>query len=250
MEAETFPLGILINAFVTSVVSITAFAFVIFLTRRWRQLSPAMRGYAWFWFATSLLWACVTIRYLMVISGYNEPSVRFFNEFIVEVAVFSSGIALYFYLGMQLFKTPRRAFVLTGIGVLSAIAGLWQFLLPGGFHPGVVTAFTADPVPSFRFLLIFGSTAGLALILLVRHVYTALRIWRTMPTGTFPYALLYSLSLIIYVTLGIIDQIKIIIDWPLVVFRILYTAVFLFAYLILTTEEEQRQNYLQQKTVS
>lgn len=209
-----------------------------------------MRSYAVFWLATSVLWAAVTIRYLLVIFGYAGQQFHFVNEFMVETAVFSSGVALYFYLGMQLFNSIRKALALTSLGLLAMVAGLWQFLLPGGFHPGIVTAFTADPVPSIRFLAIFGSSASLAMLLLIRHIFITLKAWRGQPIGTFPYALLYSLSLIIYVTLGVIDQMKILIDWPLVIFRILYTAVFLFAYLVLTTEEEQRQNYLQQKTVS
>ncbi|MFA5954013.1 MAG: hypothetical protein WC817_00555 [Patescibacteria group bacterium] len=242
METETLRVGILFNGFVTAIVSATAFALLLFLVQRWKTLTPGMRSYAWFWGFTSLVWLAVTIRYIMVVAGINTPSIHRVNEFIVETAVFGSGIALYIYLGRQLFKKRLVTIILGVTSTTLACLALWQLLQPNAFHPAEITFFTADPKPNFFFLVIFGILATLGLLMLFYHSIKRFRIWRRGNRETVPYEALYSASLIVYVMLGMIDQAKLIIDWPLIVFRILYTAVFLAAYLIMAAEEARRKD--------
>jgi len=242
MDPEPFRIGILFNAFVTAVVSATAFALLFFLLRRWKSLTPGMRSYAWFWGATGLVWLSVTVRYLMVVGGYLNPTVHHVNEFILESSVFGSGIALYSYLGFQLFKNKIAAAVLATIVTIAAAVALRQLLLPGAFHPAVITFFTVDPKPSAAFLTIFGIMAGIALLLLCYYALKTFFVWKHNGKVGIPYETFYATSLIGYVILGVFDQEKIIIDWPLIVFRIFYTAVFLSAYLILSEDEAQRKD--------
>jgi len=247
MPAESFQIGILTNAFVTFTVSGTAFAFVIFLNKKWANLGPAMKAYAYFWLTTAIVWLGITIRYLLVVNGYFDFNIHFINELIVESTVFASGMALFYYLGIQLFRDKNIAKKMSLLCLAGGVVAIWQFVRSGGFKPGVITPFTADPEYDISFLIIFGTIAVVALILLSKHALNSIKIWRLSTSTKMPYEALYSLTLFIYVALGIIDQINLIIDWPLLVLRILYTAVFLFAFILLTSEEQQ-QNFLEQKT--
>ena len=65
----------------------------------------------------------------------------------------------------------------------------------------------------------------------------------TRDADAFFYAL-YSISLLVYVVLGGVDQSKIILDWPLIVFRSLYSGAFLMAYLTIVRHEAHLEEFL------
>ena len=70
---------------------------------------------------------------------------------------------------------------------------------------------------------------------------------RTKNQGEF-YSALFSVSVGIYLLLGTIDESKVITDWPLVVFRLLYSGAFLFVYLVIVQAEAVQEKYLFSET--
>lgn len=236
-------IGILFNGFVSAMISGVAFALIIFLRRRYQQLNATMRAYTWFWWVTALVWLPVAIRYSITGFGYAGPWLRYL-DIIVQAAVFFTGPPLFVYVTLRLFKNEKLANWLGLVSLALGCVSLWLVLKPDGIPVRDVTFFSADAAINQTSFIIFGAQAGLILALLFFDIVSSVRTWKQTGRPGIGYEILYSTAIVIYIVLGSVDESKIIIDWPLVVFRMLNAGAFLAVYLTMTQEEASKAAYL------
>jgi hypothetical protein len=237
--------GIILNDFICAVIALASAAFCIFLLRRWSKLNALMKTYTYFWMAAFLTWVGITIRYFMYLVGVEEEAWYWANERFLQIAIYGSGIPLLIYLALLLFKKRWIIWLFAAEGVIGFIAAVWFLFLPTGYGPAELTDFTVDPLVNSSSILIFDILAGTVLVLLLTHIGKSLYQKFFVDHQPLPFTVWYSLSLLVYVGIGSIDQIKVITGWPIVAFRVLYAAAFLFAYLITVSDEERSEEYLQ-----
>jgi uncharacterized membrane protein YhaH (DUF805 family) len=84
----------------------------------------------------------------------------------------------------------------------------------------------------------------LILFFLLVDIGVTVRRWRHDRYPGASYEVLYSAAIVVYLALGSIDESKVLVDWPLVVFRMLYAGAFLAVYLTMAQEEASRTSYL------
>lgn len=245
MKLEIVYVGILFNAFVSAVVGIIAFAFIVFYFRRWAKLNAEKRAYGLFWLFTAILWITLAVRYLIIAYGFLGISV-YISDLIIQSSIFFTAVPLFYYLILRVFRNEFFAVMMSVAGFILGTISIWFLLGQNGFQPLILTTFTADSAINKTSFIIYAIQAVLVFCLLLYDAfYNMVRWWRTRENAM-RYESLYSFALIVYVLLGSIDQAKIILDWPLVVFRMLYSATFLFVYLIVIQEEEHKEPYLSQ----
>jgi len=222
-------------------VGICALALTISVYRRRQKLDQLMFAYTWFFLFTAFVWIFSAIRYLAVGFGLIGPWITF-NDIVVQLSVFAGGPPLFYYLITKVYNNKRLATTFSVISfILWVIAG-GLLLLPNGVPTRDVTHFTVESTVNPISFIIFSSQMAILLVLLFYDIISRLRqIKNTTFKKEEKFAILYSLGIGVYLILGSIDESKIITDWPLVVFRVLYVASFLFIYLIVSQEEETKE---------
>lgn len=219
-----------------------ALALVVFLSRRWDRLDLVMRAYTWFWWFTALVWIFSSTRYILAGFGYTGPWVRSL-DIIVQTSIFFTGPALFYYIILRVFRSEFIANILAVISFALGLVSIWFLFQPNGVPIRDVTDFSADATINSISFAIFSIQISVLLFLLLYDIITHLHHWRQDHNQVFLYEALYSVSIVIYVILGSVDESKIITGWPLVAFRLLYCGAFMFAYLIITQDEEIKQTY-------
>jgi len=249
-DIENIRVGIMFNAFVSGIVASIAFAFGIFLFRRWKKLDDSMRAYAWFWIMTMIVWASSSVRYLIVGLGFFNPgdayygsSIHYF-DILLQGSIFFTGPPLFYYAGSRIFKNYRVAQALSALSFIIGIAALRFLIGENGITAPQFTYFSADSSITRYLFMVFTAQAAVILLMLLYDTANNLRLWWTTGGIRFRFFALYSLIIVIYTVLGSIDQSKIVIDWPLVLFRLLYSAAFLMAYITVTEHEASEEEYL------
>lgn len=247
MSLSVFSIGILFNALVNSIVTFVSLALLLFLWRRWHRLDDAMRAFGWFCWFTVIVWFFSTYRNILLGFGYTGWSVRV-SDYMVQSAVFFTGIPLFYYAARHVFKNPviaeRLAMLSFGMGCVA----VWFVLQPDGIPVLDVTFFSADATINSRSFIVFSIEASAILALLLYDVVTRFQRWRQAHDATAYYEAFYSTAIIVYLVLGSIDESKVIPDWPLIGFRLLYSGAFLMAYLTLRQQEASREEYLVDQT--
>lgn len=239
---NAFLVGIFFNALVSGIVAFAAILLVFFLFSRWKNINDINRAYAWFWFFTMLTWLTISIRYFAISFGYAGAGI-YIGDIIVEGTIFFTGPPLFYYLSLRLFKDSWQKIFFPVFSTILAFVAFYFLLLPGGVSEVHMTDFSADVSINDISLGIFSSQIALIIIFIFYDILMyILKRNKNNNNRTF-YQLLYSIPLLIYVVLGAIDQAKIILDWPLVVFRVLYASSFLFAYMIISQDEIRREKY-------
>lgn len=242
MSFNVFSIGIIFNALASGFVAAIALALVIFLSRRWDRLDPVMKAYTWFWWFTALVWIPSSIRYILAGFGYTGAWIRNL-DIIVQTAVFFTGPALFYYIILRVFRSKLLADILAGASFALGLLSMWFLFQPKGVPIRDVTDFSADATINSVSFAIFSIQISVLLFLLLYDIITNLHHWRQYHNQSFLYEALYNVAIVIYVILGSVDESKIITGWPLVAFRLLYSGAFMFAYLIVTQEEEVKQAY-------
>lgn len=243
MESSTFSIGIIFNAFVSSIVAAAAVALVFFLFKRYKTLPTIMRAYAWFWFLTALVWIPLSIRYLFIGFGSTDEWPHYFDIFL-QIAVFLGGLPLIYYIGLRVFRDKWLASAL-GLGSILPIAtAIWLIFQPGGLITQEATFFSAETIINTGSLIIFNVEGGLLLLLLGYDIILHIIQWFKNHIQQTFYEAMYPLAIIIYLSLGSLEQSGLVTDWILVVFRILYAATFLFVYLLVVQTESSGERYL------
>ena len=131
--------------------------------------------------------------------------------------------------------------------IVSLLLTAWSFVLllsPNGINTPDINYFSADSVISSRLFYIFGAEIAILLLLLAYDVVLHFHAWYKNKIAIEKYLAFHSLALILYLTIGTIDQSKVFIGWPLVVFRMFYSAAFLFVYIVISRHEVDSESYL------
>ncbi|MFA5954397.1 MAG: hypothetical protein WC817_02590 [Patescibacteria group bacterium] len=236
-------LGIFFNAFVSVVVSLTALALVVFIFHRWSKLDGIMKSYSIFWSTVAVIWMCAFIRYVLVATGVPLLSILPLDYFI-QGTIFSSGIILFYYLGLRITsRTPVAIFWALVSGLLAAVSLVFVFRSEGIVYPGI-TYFAADAELNVVSFGIFAFEVFVAACLLAYDLMTRLKRWRHKLVSETLSNALYSFGLFLYISLAGLDNMKVINDWSLVVFRIFYCGVILFVYIVVVSEEENKEQFI------
>lgn len=242
MTLNIASVGIFFMAVTCAIVGSAALVLTLFLRRRSDALSPAMEAYSWFWWFTAITWSFSGLRYLLVSLGVISGWIANL-DLIVQVAVFACGPPLLAYTAHRVFNSPRVAAMAAvfsfGLGLLAT----WFILQPGGITTIDVTAFSAEATINPISFGIFSIQVFFILIGLFYDVIASGRQWWRGRPGT-PFEALYSLTIILYLILGTIDESKVMTDWPLLTFRLLYAGIFLFVYLLVVEHQEAKTVYL------
>lgn len=243
-------IGLLFTSFVEFVVVLSALALVVFLLRRWHASDGAMRAYFVFWTFTLLVWTTSMIRYLLVAFGYEKSNIEHLLSISTQIFVFISGPVLFYFVGKRILKMKSPALFIPPIA--SLLLTVWSFVLlmsPNGINTPNINYFSADSVISSSLFYIFGVEIVILLSLLMYDVVLHFRVWYKSKIVIEKYQAFHSLALILYLTIGTIDQSKVFIGWPLVVFRMFYSASFLFVYIVVSRYEINNESYLLTKEI-
>ncbi len=243
MGMSVISIGILFNALVAATVSATALALTYFLWRRRARLDSAMHAYTWFWWFTVLVWAGSAFRYTLISMGYFGMGVKYLDA-TIQTAVFFTGPSLFYYVSLRVFGSERVAKITSGLSVLLGIVALYFVLRPDGIPIRDVTYFSAEGTINQKSFLIFSLEAGAILVLLIYDMVHRLLEWHHEQRRAALYHALYSGSVVLYIMIGSIDESKVITDWPLIIFRMLYAGAFLLVYLFITLDEASQETYL------
>lgn len=244
MSISVISIGILFNALACTIVSGVALALVLFLHQRWHRLSPELQAYTWFWWFTVLVWLVSSIHYLLAGFGYVGHWLHQ-TDIIVQAAVFFTGPPLTAYVTLRIWNRPRVTMFCSLLSVVFGIAALGLVLQPGGLPLRDVTYFSADAAVNTTSFIIFSIEAGTLLALVLYDIVATLYRWQQTRNKATLYEVLFSVAIVIYLVLGSIDESKIIVDWPSVVFRLLYAGAFLMAYLTIIQQEATSQSFLE-----
>lgn len=247
MESPTVSIGIIFNAFVSGIVAAAAIALVFFLFKRYQKLNPVMRAYAWFWFFTALVWIPISIRYLFIGFGSISELTRYL-DILLQIAVFSGGLPLIYYIGLRVFSDKWLARLLALASIFPVAVAIWLIVQPGGLIAQETTFFSSETILNTGSLTIFNVEGGLLLILLLYDIGVRINQWSKVHVQQTLYEAMYPLAIVIYLGLGSLEQSGLATDWILVVFRILYAATFLFVYLLITQHEAASESYFLEET--
>jgi hypothetical protein len=236
-------IGVLINAIVSALVFLAALSLTIFLWGRGRRLDEAMQAYKWFWLSTMLVWGVVAVRYFRISLGDVGDYIRLY-DLVVHTGVFLTGPSLFYYLGLRVLRSRRLAMI--GAWTSIGLAGLAFIFIqaPGGMPMFNVSIFSADSTINQVSFAIFSLEVIIILGLLIYDTIWRIKDWRRRGIKPQIYQAAYSGAIILYLTLGSIDESKVLTDWPLIVFRMLYAAGFLMVYLAITQDERSREQNL------
>jgi|GEM_PF-591985 len=237
---ETDWIGIIFNALISGLVAIAASMFVIFLGKRWKKLDQTMKTYAWIWGFTTLIWIGAFLRYIIIGFEIDGPILRLIDIGIQSLIILT-GPALFYYLGLRLFKTKIWAQIMFVVSLLLAIYSISILIGQNGILSNGRTYFSDDVLLNEKSLVIFGVEAILAIALLLFDFFQRIYLWKKTHDKKMLYSALYSCTLLIYVFFAGIDNAKIINDWQLILFRILYAGAFLFAYLVIVEDESEKE---------
>jgi len=236
-------IGILFNSFVTAIVSLTALALTLFLWQRRHELDESMQAYTWFWFSTMLVWGNTSLRYFWVSQGIVGGYIHVFDV-VVQAGVFASGPTLFYYLGLRVLNNRRLSIISAWISVGLGALAIWLAALPNGNPVRDISYFSADSTVNPASFMIFSAQAAIIFVLLVYDIARRWHDWRRHGIQKQLYQAAYSFGVVIYLGLGSIDESKMLTDWPLVVFRMLYAGGFLLVYLVITLDEKSREQNL------
>lgn len=227
-------------AFVSATVAATVLALTSHLIRHRSWRKPDLEAYNWFLWFTSLVWIFSTTRYVAVGFGYAGRWISYI-DILVQAAVFLGGPALFGFLVLRVTNSKTLANTAAAISFAMGIVALGFALGPSGIPLNDVTNFSAEATVNIYSFRIFGVEI---LLLAALCLYDIIHRLRQRSTTNSIYDALLAAPLLVYVLIGSVDEAKVITGWPLVVFRLLYVAGFLFLYLIITQEEARDESSL------
>lgn len=246
MLGDVISIGIIFNAFVTATVSASALILIIALVLKRKTLNLTMQAYAWFWWFTALVWLPSILRYSAIGVGITANWVVQL-DILVQVAVFFSGPPMFYYLISRLTHNQQYAFYGSLISFGLAFASIKFLLEPGGIVIVNISSFAAEQKINNISLTIFATQIFVGVVLLVIDLWQYFKRFQLSRDINVFLEGAYSFPILVYVMLGAIDESKIITDWPLVVFRMLYAGSLLAVFVLLLQIGDRDKNYLYEK---
>jgi hypothetical protein len=242
----TEPLIIEAGLFLAGIVALIdasiALALTIFLLKRWKQITNTMRAYTIFWALTFLTWLPNSLKYFAFSIGANQDFTRLV-DFLVQVAVYLSGPPLFYYaltrLNVSLKITKLIVLAALGLGLFS----IWIMAQPYGLITEPATYFSMETKPHIVPLSIFNVEIGLIFILLAIDLFKKIKQYRKRVIAK-PFEIFYTISILIYLVLGSIDQMAIVASWPLIAIRALYATAFVCVYITISQQQATEDQYM------
>lgn len=236
-------IGIIFNAIVSSIIAITAIFLTVFLFKRYARLTTTMKAYSWFWFLMISTWTFLSIKYFLIGFGYLGRWIHYV-DITLQTSIFLGGLPLIYYISLRAFSDRRLANIISVTTIAPLSVAIWLITQPGGLVLRNLEFFSAKSVLNSGSLVIFNVEVGIILTLLIYDIGSHLRRWLTTHNQNMFYESLYSMAIVVYLVLGSIEQSALITNWTVIIFRILYTATFLFVYLLVTQHEALNEKYL------
>ncbi len=240
--AELQP-GIILNGFVSLSLSIISVSFIHYLIKIRNKLDHLMQAYVWFWIVTAFVWFFVSSRYILIGLSYSGKDLILLLELLIQISIFMTGPALFYFLGYALYRSKTLASLLALVSFVFAVISTAYMMLPGGLTLLEITYFSAETGLGEIPMSIFSSQVMVIIVLLLVLLLKnyILRV-KTADEGV-RFQLLYIVSILGYVILGALDQSKIFSDWAIILIRSLYAGIFLFMYIILKKEMDDNEKY-------
>lgn len=246
MIGDVISIGIIFNAFVTATISISALILIAALIVKRKTLNLTMQAYAWFWWFTALVWFPSIFRYSAIGLGVTDTWVTQL-DILVQTAVFFSGPPLFYYALSRVTHNHKLALGGATISLVLAFISIWHVLQPNGIAIVNISTFSAEQKVNDVSLAIFAAQIIMLVILLIYDLWTHYQRYRlTRDTQVFLQGA-YNFPVLVYVFLGAVDESKIITDWPLVVFRMLYAGSLLAVFVLLLQVSGREETFLYEK---
>ncbi|MFC1594939.1 hypothetical protein ACFL3E_00740 [Patescibacteria group bacterium] len=229
--------GILLNAFISAVVGISSTFLAVFLFRRWKKLNSGLKTYSVFWLLNSLVWIIAAIRYTIIAFGTPVPNL-YLIDYLIQSMAFIIITLIVFYTGLRITNNKTIITIMVLASIAAGIIAIYYFIQLGGITYEELSFFSADSILNNISMIIFTSQGAIVMLLLIYDLGLKIKNWYSNKSKVALYNTLFTVSLIAYFIVGAIDHMKLFHDWTLIAFRILYCAIFLFVYIIVTLEEE------------
>jgi hypothetical protein len=234
--------GLFLGMIVALIDATIALALTVFLVSRWRILNNTMRAYTIFWGLTFLTWFPQAIKYFIFSVGGDWDTAWYF-DIGLQVAVYASGPALFYYAGSRLNIAEKKLLIVTIISAIAGLISIWLMTLPAGLAPEPRTYFSVETKPSFIPLLIFNIEIVSIFALMAVDVYQKVKQYRLGLLAA-PYEIYFTLAVCFYLVLGAIDQAAIATNWALIGIRALYALPFVLVYVIMSEQQATSDQYL------
>ncbi|MFA7286606.1 MAG: hypothetical protein WC052_03035 [Patescibacteria group bacterium] len=230
-------IGIVFHGFVTAVIAAVAFVLVYELLKR---ENDRYRSYSFFWLATGFLWLQNAIRNFGF-GIFAEDFPRYESSVLSQATVFLSGVPLFYYVGIKVFRSKVVARLLAGQAAIAGIIGTYFLFQPSGIFFAPISFFTAEAVANVVSSMIFRVEIAVVALLLLTNI---IRHRHDKQADGHNHEIWYDLAILLYVALGGIDLAKIVDDWALVIFRLLYCAAFLLVFILVRHDQENDDTYM------
>jgi len=238
--------GMLFTSFVSFLIFASAFGAGLFIFRRRQKKDKLLTSYAYFLLITSGIWLFTGIRLIFGWLGMNGLDKNFY--LIDQIFVFISAPLLIYYISFKLFHKEKLTKIIATLFSLLALLGIF-FIFTKGVEESSISYFTTKFKPnkiSF-FIFLFSIIPSFAGVLF--DCFKRISQWLKKGKITESHEFFYSLVIIVYLGLGIFDEQGIIVGWGLVVFRLLFVAVFLMAYLTFYFQLLRKEHLLEDLTI-
>ncbi len=241
--------GIIFTSLVSLLIFASSFtaAFTIFKKRK--EINDFFFPYSLFLFLTSALWFFVSLRLVFAWFGAEAYDKLFF--IVGQVPLFLSGLPLAYYLVLKTSRSVKLAKIVGFIfGVVAFIA--LYFVINDGVTESGLTYFVSKYQLSLRAFALFVLIVVPLMIVAFYDSFLGFIRWLANRKRVKPQIFLYTLLIFVYLGLGTFDEQGLITGWWLVIFRLIFTAIFFTIYAVFRSEfsspkqdlgEGQRPNF-------
>jgi len=220
--------GMIFTGSVSFLVFLSAFATGLFIFKRRSKENKFLVPFSIFLVVTSGIWFFVSLQ--LFASWLGKTNFQHLCFLIGQVFVFFSAVPLAWYLILKFFR--KKIIIRVVMIVYLTIAFFGTFLLlKFGFTHGESTYFADKLKPND---LAFSVFVMMIAPLIIASIFDSLRGivgWLKKKEVARLYEFFYSLVIVVYLSLGVLDEQGLIAGWGLVFFRLIFAAVFLMAYL-------------------
>ncbi|MEK7150626.1 MAG: hypothetical protein AAB783_00295 [Patescibacteria group bacterium] len=224
--------GRLLNAIVVLVVTLSAFS-LSFSILRIKKSAEKIQYFGFFWLATAFLWLSSTFR--NTASAFGALHIDEFFFYWTQIFLFISGVFLAPYLIEKIFKNQtysRIALYIYCILAAISIGMVLRFGISIKSADSYGTEYGIDPYAQKMFLFIIAPLLLLTFFNSLTHI-----IKYFLHTERF-YETMAPLSILLYLLVGLLDEVGVTGGWSLIIFRLIFLASFLMAYTAVLQEEE------------
>ncbi|MEK7643168.1 MAG: hypothetical protein AAB372_01855 [Patescibacteria group bacterium] len=224
--------GRLLNAVVVLIIALSSFSLGWSILKS-GFLSRQQKLFAYFWIATGFLWISSTIR--NVFSAYEIFSIDKLFFYGSQLFLYVSGVFLAPYLINKIVSGGRTGYIVQGCYILLGFFGFIATLIYGieALPPDFFSTKYFVLFPASLFAII--AMAPMIIVSILETVYEAIRYMHGNGAG---HEVLSVLSIVMYVSVGVIDQIGFVVGWNLIALRLVYLVAFLIAYGAVAREKE------------